>query len=38
MPKNIHGIPVVVLRGHRCMFEENIELRPKEKKYGFDIS
>lgn len=38
MSKNIHGSPVVVLRKHRCMLEKNIELRPKEKKHGFDIT
>jgi hypothetical protein len=38
MPKNIHGIPVVVIRRHRCWLEKNIELGPKEKKHGFDIA
>jgi hypothetical protein len=38
VPKSIHGSPIVVLRRHKCWLEKNIELRPKEKERGFDIT
>jgi hypothetical protein len=37
MPKNIHGSLIVVLRRH-SFWLENIELRSKGKKNGFDIT